>query len=88
MGKPFFENFVAVFDYDDNKISFGLNKNALPGAGITEANWDEKLTGLHIFGIFLAAFVVLMIVCLCATRCIKATLRRREQKRADLLAYD
>ena len=78
LGQPFFENFVAVFDYDDNIISFGLNKNAVPGAGITEPLWHERLTGLHIFGIFLAAFVVAMIVCLGCAKCIKSWIRHSD----------
>ena len=73
VGLPFYENYVAVYDYDVKKIRLGLNVNAVEGASINaDAHWDPVIKKLKEFsGWALAAIiagivitVVLLIVCI------------------------
>ena len=47
VGLPFYENYVAVYDYDVKKIRLGLNVNAVEGASINaDAHWDPVIKKL------------------------------------------
>ena len=49
-GLPFYENYVAVYDYDVKKIRLGLNLNAVGGASINaDAHWDPVIKKLKEF---------------------------------------
>ena len=78
IGLPFFENFVAVYEYTKGRVKFGLNVNSAEGAAI-DANtpWDDivkklgGLTGWEIFGLVVGVVAIIALLvgcCFCLMR--------------------
>ena len=68
IGRPFFENFVTVIDYEANNFNFSLSKDAQDGARIIVQNHYSSSVYIFLWVLFalIAIFVIIVIV-----RCVK-----------------
>ena len=89
VGLPFFENFVAAYEYTKGRVKFGLNVNASEGAGIDATTpWDDLvkkihgLSGWEIVGLIVGVIAIILLLVFCCFCLLKSLGQRQDENNA------
>ena len=89
VGLPFFENFVAAYEYTKGRVKFGLNVNASEGAAIDSTSpWDDLvkkiagLSGWEIFGLIVGVIAIILLLVFCCFCLLKSLGQRQDESHA------
>ena len=94
VGLPFFENFVAAYEYTKGRVKFGLNVNAYEGAAIDATSpWDDLvkaisgLSGWEIFGLVVGVIAIILLLVFCCFCLLKSLGQRQDEGNAKKVLY-
>jgi len=90
IGIQFVQQFVTLFDYENNRLRFGMNVNALTGVQIVGPSDDDKANGMSTgqkFFIWMLVISLVLITLVLVVYVIRCSRKSRSRQDASAIAY-